>query len=356
MNELQGWLDVGVDYLGHTLSLLFYAAVLLAAVLYHAYELRRQWPHSAASWWGVKLAVVPFGTGLVFAALGLFNTEGMAGLAVFYLGLFAALIVSPLAVAWIAALVLALPRADTTRIAVSLVLSLVVGWFAAAGLGNAWQGLGRGNSAERAEYQAYRRAAERATPVTDEVREISQQVAGLPGGERYIALGFAIAPGYQIYAIDVRTARNHGGGNSESWSGTLGTCDRPGQLFITNVLDAAEWFEVRLRFHAGTPGSMVEFSRRYNLPRGDYPPLALHVEEGQLYSQWPLPSRGLELIGAVPSFDEATAPGVMHPGNGCFLGPVPVLDSRRSVRATLYSEELYSKRHYELPVLPAAPR
>jgi len=355
-----GWLDLAFDFAGSILGAVVYAAFCVAAIYAQYHEYRRAWKHGTAAWWTIKLAT-PCSVALVVGlALLLFDTEGMEGLAVFYLGILAALLLSPVLIGGFTRL-FGIPAADALKAAASLILSLLVLWFAGAGVLNSLSGLPAGDLEAKAEYRAFRHAAESAPAASGQVELAASDVWLLPDGARLIHLAFDIEPGYQIYTIDVRTLRTHPGGNSDSFNGTLGSCVTADTYHMTTVLHDSEFFDVSLRFHAGTPASMVEFRGDYRFPKADAVsagPLVLEYRDNTLLTPVPLPGYFLSLYFAdgseltvrdlLPEEQERTAG--MYPGNQCFTGGLPGVYKLRRVEATLYSEEQSRKLRFELPL------
>ena len=355
-----GWLQLYLDMAGDALGALVYVAMCAGAVFFQYYEYRRLWNHSHAAWWALKL-VTPAAVGLiVLLALTVFDIDGLEGLAVFYIGLLVALFLGPFLIAQVARL-LGVPPRDSVGVSGSLLLTLMVLWFAGSGAGNSIANMGRGNHEGRAEYLAYRHAAENAPAAQGEVTFAGSDTWLLPDGTRLAHLAFAIAPGYGLHTTDVRTLRTHGGGNSKSFSGTLGTCVTTGTYHILTVLNESEHFDVRLRFHAGNPDSMVEFRGDYAFPLSDkirLRPLVLNYDGSELETPVPLPGYFLTLqfedgteLKASDLLPEQTERIVgMTPGSRCLSGSLPGVYTLAQVRATLYSEEEYRKRYFELPL------
>ncbi len=159
----------------------------------------------------------------------------------------------------------------------------------------------------------------------------------------------------------MRTLRTHGGGRSSSWNSTLGKCVSPDTYHITNILDAGEQFDVRLRFHAGTPESMVEYIGEYSFPRSEVAQtrfLELEYANGALTSPVPLPAYWLTLhfadgrtakMGELMPSDGQRIIG-MSARNRCLIEPVTIEGKIDRVEAILYSEQHYKKQSFNLHV------
>ncbi len=356
---MTGWVELILGMLGNLASAFVYLAVCALAVYLQYREYRRHWPYSGAAWWAIKLATPASVALIVLLALALFNTDGMEGLAVFYSGLFVALLLAPLGISLIARM-LGVGRLDALRASGSLVLTFMVVWFAGAGALNSVSNMGTGDLEGRAEYIAFRRAAENAPEATSEIRHSGTDVFLLPDGSRLVHLAFAIQPGYGIHTADVRTQRTHGGGNSESFNSTLGSCATDGIYHMTTVLNESEHFDVRLRFHAGSPETMVEFRGDYRFPRADSASLrslVLEYANGELRTPVPLPAHAVSVFtdGGVLKVETLLPPREervvgMHPRARCFAGALASVSGVDKVEATLYSEEQYRKLQYELPL------
>lgn len=356
---MTGYIEVILGMLGNLASAFAYLAVCALAVYLQYREYRRHWPYGGGAWCAIKLATPACVALIVLLALVLFNTDGMEGLAVFYTGLFVALFLAPLGISLIARMV-GVARVDALRASGSLVLTFIVVWFAGAGALNSVSNMGMSNFEERAEYITFRRTAENAPAAIDEIRHSGTDVFLLPDGSRLVHLAFAIKPGYGIHTADVRTQRTHGGGNSESFNGTLGSCATEGTYHMTTVLTESEHFDVRLRFHAGSPETMVEFRGDYLFPRADsasLPSLALEYANGELRTPVPLPANFVSLVvdGGVLEVQELLPAREgrvigMHTRSRCFADPLALVTGVEKVEATLYSEEQYRKLHYELPL------
>ena len=354
-----GWIELTLGMLGNLVSTFVYLAVCALAVYLQYREYRRHWPYPGAAWWAVKLGTPAAVVVIVLLALALFNTDGMEGLAVFYSGLFVSLFFVPLGISLVARM-LGVARLDALRASGSLVMTFMVVWFAGAGAFNSVSNMGTGNLEERAEYIAYRHAAENAPRASGEIRHSGTDVFLLPDGSRLVHLAFAIQPGYGIHTADVRTLRTDGSGNSESFNGTLGSCATDGVYHMMTVLTESEHFDVRLRFHAGSPETMVEFRGDYRFPRTDAASLrslVLEYVNGELRTPVPLPANFVSIFadGGVLKVEELLPPreermAGMHPRARCFADPLVSVTDIEKVEATLYSEEQYRRLRYELPL------
>ncbi|MGK0172433.1 MAG: hypothetical protein ACI9W2_004170, partial [Gammaproteobacteria bacterium] len=119
---------------------------------------------------------------------------------------------------------------------------------------------------------------------------------------------------------------------------------------ITNVLDAGEQFDVRLRFHSGSPDSMVEFAGEYQFPMRESvgaEHLAFAFDGARLHTPVPLPAKWLSLkLANTKTIDVASLlpqetlnePMAMAAGNRCFVDSVRVVGELESATLQLYSQ------------------
>jgi len=357
MSDATGWMKIATEFAGSLLGLVLYSVAIVALVAFQIYEYRKSWQHRRRSWWLIKAATPLLVIGLLASTMLFFDTSGMEGLAIFFAGAFASLLAAPLLLVGLARK-LGVPAMDTLSASVSLLASLFIGWFAIAGIQNSAQGINSYDVDERAEYLAFRHAADNAGSTNDEIVLAAQHAYLLPDGQLLIHLEFHIAPNFRIQSIDVRIPDVGGQGR---WSSTQGTCATPGSLHITSVLNIAEQIDVRLRFHSGTPSSMVEFKGEFPFPqknRDVIPPLQLRYEGGQLSTPVPMPAHLIRLslgndvaqllVDHVPLPD---APLVMHENSRCFAESISVGDGIEQVNAQLYSDERSRKLLYSIPLI-----
>ncbi|MGK0172432.1 MAG: hypothetical protein ACI9W2_004169 [Gammaproteobacteria bacterium] len=215
MSYLSAWFEFAVSFASGIVGLIVGALIALIAVAWQVYEYRKLWPHSKSAWWVIKLATPVLVVASVAAALFLFNTEGMAALAVFYRSLLAALLLTALILA-IVAKAWSVPKSAGFMAAASLIGSVWVGWFAVNSIGNSASNLATGNTGQRVEYRAFKHAANNAATATGVVRFVAQNTYLLSSGERFIDLAFHVDSRYKIYNADVRTKRSYGAGDSQS--------------------------------------------------------------------------------------------------------------------------------------------
>lgn len=361
MSTLSAWFDLILIYTGGVVGLLINALIVAAAIAWQVYEYRKLWPHPKSVWWLIKIATPLLVVGIVALALLVFDIEGMAGLAVFYLSLFAALITAPVLIVLVGK-IWSIPRVISFMAAVSLLSSLWVSWFAINGLSNNVATVSIRDPGKRVEYLAFKHAAENADVADGVIWLTGRDSFLLPDGERMIHLAFHVPQGYKIHGADVRTKRSHGGGDSGAWNSTLGSCVSPGHYHMTNVLDKGESFDVRLRFHQDTVDSMVQFIGEYEFRidgTNNILQLIIDSETEQLRLPVPVPANWLSIVftGAEAVVAHSLLPPVgdldmaMVPGNRCLTGPLPALRSVESVSLELYSEDHYRRSRYSIPIV-----
>ncbi len=357
MAQLSAWLQIALDFAGSMLSLAFYSALVAIMLIYQYYEYTRLWPHGRLSWWLIKVATPLSVLAIVWLALSLFGTSGMEGLAVFYLGLFGGLLATPVMIV-VSSRLASIPPRHAFLASGTLLMCVYTGWFAVAGAGNSLGDLESDNLESRADYLAYKYAADHAASADGVISLAAQDSVRLPDGSRLAHLAFRVRDGYQIHTIRVRTGNQQGSGR---WSSTLGTCVSPGILHITSVLDTSEQFGVQLRFHAGSPETMVEFRGDYSFPSSEESQLeflTLRLHQGKLSSPVPLPAYWMTVYfsGTRQAKMEQLMPVEtgrwlgMAPGRRCFVNEVEVGTGVERVEAILYSEEHYRRSSYLLPL------
>jgi hypothetical protein len=346
---------VGV-LVGTGLSLAF----IMAVTYWQYYEYRRQWPHGLRLWVVQKLLTLASG-GLLIALAFLIasGVSGMEALGIFYLGLFLGLAAGPFTSASVGRL-LGVPFRDALRVSGSLVAVLLVYWFSGASLANAYVNISGVDYAAQKEYLAFKHAADHAATADGAITLADQQMLRLNDGRRLIHLAFHIAPGYQIHAIEVQMHRSWGGNDKPFFNSTVGQCFSIDTLHLTNVLDSNESLEVRLRFHKGTPDSMVEYRAPFSFPAGAAEGfLDARRTDDAIRFPVPLPAnsvwlmRDKERIPATVLLPAATDGGL--PGtpadSRCIVAPLLPVTNVDHVVAALYSEELYKRIEYFLNVV-----
>ena len=58
-------------------------------------------------------------------------------------------------------------------------------------------------------------------------------------------------------------------GSGDFWGGIGGNCVTPGRYHVTNVIDEAQFMDVRLIVHRGTPDTMRAYRNRIEFPNTD---------------------------------------------------------------------------------------
>lgn len=365
MSEVLASIEMSADWLGSLLGLLVYIAVIGAVLFWHYIERRRVWPHSTLSWLAVKVATPLLIVGFLFLIMSVFDTSGMEGLAVFYLGLLASSILAPIALIWLARAL----GLDLTASAIAVFTTLVtlgMLWFAGNGVANQWESLTRENSPERAEYLAMKIAAERAGTADGVVSLRTQQAFALPDQQRLIHLAFDVDPDYQLHTIDVRTPSERSPDKMPGWSSTLGSCVEPGVFHMASVLEGGEAFDVRLRWHQGNPDSMVEFVGEYRFPasnRVELPSFAGGLDGTHLTMPMPILAGWVHFQGDEDAAynGEALLPAQserllgMHPSARCLPVAIEVKGQVSEIEVELYSEAAYRRQRVLLPLLRSAP-
>ncbi|MFK8049697.1 MAG: hypothetical protein AB8B81_14825 [Halioglobus sp.] len=236
----------------------------------------------------------------------------------------------------------------------------VVAWFAVAGIGNNASNIGVGDVARRVEYLAFKHAAKNPGSANGLIALTAKDALRLPSGQRVIHLAFRVADGYRLYGMDVQTKRSYGGGRSDSWNSTLGMCVTSDAYHLTNVLDTGESFNVRLKFHQGTPKSMIEFIGNYQFPMtqvSHLPWIKLDYDGQYLSSPIPLPAAWATVNDSGPGHTiQSLLPEHQReyfgiaPGNDCWSGPLAISGDFLGITQGLYIEEHYRRVFIDLPV------
>ncbi|MCR9276517.1 MAG: hypothetical protein NXH85_00990 [Pseudomonadaceae bacterium] len=361
MAEALASIEMSANWLGSLLGLLVHIATICAILAWQLYEYRRLWPHSTLGWLALKLASPALVVGFVYLGLAVFDTEGMAGLAVFYGGIAIGLVLVPI-------LLIGFARAlslDVTASAIavlSMFLLLSVLWFSGHGLVNQWASLTRENSEGHAQYLALKIAARHADSADGVVSLRTKEAFSLPDQRRLIHLAFNVDPDYQLYSIDVRTPSEQSPDSMPTWSGTLGSCVEPGIFHMASVLERGEKFDVRLRWNQGDAASMVEFVGEYEFPRSehaDLPVFAGRLAGTQLTMPMPVLAGWVHVdsVDHEPFTGEALLPAQtertlgMHPSGRCLPMVTQLPAPVSSIEVEMYSEAAYQRQRLRLPLL-----
>ena len=355
-------LEIIGDLAGYTISLLISLA-LIGGVLYLQWYEFRHWQHSKLSFWLLKLATPVAGVLIVLFSLMLGSgVEGLEALAFFYGGILAALVGAPFLMIALGKL-FGVPPPDTMRAAASVVLLFVVLWFSGASAFNSLTLISSTDYEDRREYLSFERGDESGPDTTDEVQLVRHLQWRLPDGKRLIYIEFQVDPTLVFRRFQVQMDRQWGSG--ESWGGLNGGCITPGHYHVTNVIDKAEFMDVRLVVHEGTAETLRVFRDRVEFPDTDdaidgY--FQIFSYNGELTFPVPLPASRITLVqGDVEINLQDDVPGRtprqykgVHANRDDCLEPT-IMNTADHVKIALHAEELYAHLYYRFKPRNVAP-
>lgn len=264
-----------------------------AAIGWQVWEYRSIWPHSGKAWWLVKLSVPLLGFGILLLAMAAFPSSGMEALAGFYLGLLLAIIGVPLLIFGLARFGQLKASACGTA-AASLIGSAVLLWFCGHGLANQLsytQSWVQAQTPEAKANQALRDAANNPRPVGGEVALVGEAGYLLADGSVLVHLEFDVDAQLQVFAIDV--ANEVAPDRFQTLTTTCVDGDRL-HAFVTGRSGLG--YDVRSRWHRGTPETMVVSQTSHRIPDPDRETLGRYIVHARgAHADFPTPVRRLQL-------------------------------------------------------------
>ncbi len=288
-------LDNLVFVAGHLLSVVVGTLVIAAMFYWQYYEWRVTWQHSKTAFIAIK-ALVPIAAG-VFMGIGIAiasGTSGMEGLGVFYLAIIATIVLAPLSGGWVARL-FQVPFADAMRITSSLVALVVVCWFAGHSVAGGLNAMLTTDYEKRDEYQSFKKAASNASPAGDLIRLEETRQLRMPDGQRLIYAFFHIDESLQFHQ-ELAVAMQRSWSRDDMFRSTIGGCFSETGYHLTNIIDEGESVTVRLRWHAGSPESMVEHMSVISFPAVEpYEYFQAFLHNGELSLPVPLPAARVQV-------------------------------------------------------------
>lgn len=356
-------LKIIANLAGHLITMLV-ALALIAGVCYlQWFEYRRSWPNSKGAYWLVKLGTLAVGSLIVgLGVLVATGISGMEALGVFYLGLFIGIIGAPFLTAQLCR-IFGLPAADSMRLSVSIVVLVLVFWFAGSAVVGSGVALKSVDYAKRKDYLQLQSAEAKAPDATGEIRFLKKDQWRLPDGKRLIHMAFAIAPEFQLRKQEVKLARDWGR-SEEYFRGTLGGCFTDGVYHMTNVLAAAQEITVRIVVYDGRGETMRSLTETYQFP--DDPAsvsgyFQVYEDAGRITLPVSVPARRVFIVGTdgqqplLSKLPTAETGGVAgsHPNGRC--APLEFSGNIEIIKAEFYAEESYQHFSYQFVPKQVAP-